>query len=104
MSICRFCNEHIYRDDIEIKYSTRHYAHPDCFLDVGNKGGNTMYNIVRFYENASIRRRIIVARVTLEEAQAHCQDPETSARTCTSATGRARTKRMGFWSDGYEER
>jgi len=63
-----------------------------------------VYNIVRFYENAGIRRRVIREFVTLAEAQAHCADPETSARTCSSASGRARTRRVGFWFDGYEER
>jgi hypothetical protein len=62
------------------------------------------YNIVRFYQNASIRRRIIEERVTLEEAQRHCSDPETSASTCTSKVGKARTRRHGLWFDGYEAR
>lgn len=38
-----------------------------------------------------------------EEAQAHCQDPQTSSSTCTSKTGRARTRRLGAWFDGYQE-
>lgn len=61
------------------------------------------YNIVRFYRDAAIRRRIITRGVTLEEAQRHCGDPETSSSTCTKAAGRARTRRMGAWFDGYEE-
>ena len=63
-----------------------------------------MYNIVRFYRDAGIRKRIIEERVTLAEAQAHCQDPETSSSTCTSKVGRARTRRLGAWFDGYEQR
>ena len=62
------------------------------------------YNIVRFYRDAGIRRRIVRERVTLEEAQRHCSDPETSSSTCTSAAGRARTRRVGAWFDGYEDR
>lgn len=62
------------------------------------------YNIVRFYRDANRRRRIIQERVTLDEAQAHCCDPETSSSTCTSAAGRARTRRLGPWFDGYEDR
>lgn len=62
------------------------------------------YNIVRFYENAGIRRRVIRERVTLEEAQRHCGDPETSSSTCTSKAGKARTRRVGRWFDGYSQR
>ena len=60
------------------------------------------YKIVRFYKDAPLRRRTIDRGLTLEEAQAHCRDPETSSSTCTSKTGRARTKRLGPWFDGYE--
>jgi hypothetical protein len=62
------------------------------------------YNIVRFYKDAGIRRRIIKKRVYLWEAQRHCGDPETSSSTCTSKTGKARTRRVGAWFDGYEQR
>lgn len=62
-----------------------------------------MYQIVRFYQSADIRRRVIVRGLTLEEAQAHCRSPETSSRTCTSREGKARLRNMGPWFDGYEE-
>jgi hypothetical protein len=61
------------------------------------------YNIVRFYENDSIGTRVIRRGLTLEEAQAHCSDPETSSSTCTNAAGKARTRKIGRWFDGYEE-
>lgn len=62
-----------------------------------------MYRIVRFYESAPIRRRIIAKGLTIEQAKAHCSDPETSSSTCTKAAGKARTKRLGRWFDGFEE-
>jgi len=62
-----------------------------------------MYRIVRFYESAPIRRRIIAKGLTLEQAKAHCSDPETSSSTCTKAAGKARTKRLSRWFDGFEE-
>ena len=62
-----------------------------------------MYRIIRFYESANIRRRIIDTGLTLEQAKAHCSDPETSSSTCTKAAGKTRTKRLGRWFDGYEE-
>jgi hypothetical protein len=55
------------------------------------------------YKDASIRRRIIREHLTFAEAQAHCHDPETSSRTCTSKVGRARTRKIGPWFDGYED-
>lgn len=61
------------------------------------------YRIVRMYYSGDRRRRIIERGLTLEEAQRHCQDPETSSKTATSRTARARTKRHGYWFDGYTE-
>ena len=60
------------------------------------------YRIVRRYKDRGVRR-IIRKGLTLEEAQAHCQDPETSSSTCKGAIGKARTRRMGPWFDGYEK-
>ena len=62
-----------------------------------------MYRIVRFYQSAGIRRRVIATGLTLEQAQKHCQDPETSSSTATGKTARARTRRVGAWFDGYEK-
>lgn len=58
-----------------------------------------MYKIIRFYED-SRRRRTIKKNLSLEEAQQHCRDDETSSSTCSAA----KTKRVsGRWFDGYEE-
>jgi hypothetical protein len=59
------------------------------------------YKIVRRYARAQTRRTIATG-LTLEQAQAHCSNPETSSRTCTNRTGRARTRRLGPWFDGYD--
>lgn len=59
------------------------------------------YNIVRNYFQGTARR--IKRGLTLEEAQAHCKDPETSSRTCKRADNVKRTRRLGPWFDGYEE-
>jgi len=60
-----------------------------------------LYNIVRNYFRGG--KRVIERGVTLEEAQAHCSDPETSSRTATSAKARRRTRERGDWFDGYEQ-
>lgn len=61
----------------------------------------SMYNIVRYYKDGG--RRVLRSYVTLEEAQKHCNDPETSSSTATSARALRRTKEKGPWFDGYEE-
>lgn len=63
-----------------------------------------MYDVVRFYFNRPGYRRRILTRVTLEEAQRHCSDPESSSTTATGKDAKARTRRQGPWFDGYQER
>ena len=71
-----------------------------------------MYKIVRHYSRMPrlgegghliTKRRTIDTRMSLEEAQAHCQDPETSSKTCN--VGKAHRVGGGLWDwfDGYEE-
>jgi hypothetical protein len=60
-----------------------------------------MYKIIRFYFNSSIPNRTIQTGLTLEQAQHHCSDPNSSYKTCTTKTGKSRTKKIGPWSDGY---
>lgn len=62
-----------------------------------------MYKIVRMYRDHPELKRTIKKRLTLEEAQAHCHDPETSSSTATSREAKARTAKCGPWFDGYEE-
>ena len=62
---------------------------------------HTRYAIIRFYQSAGIRKRIINKGLTLEAAQAHCDNPDTSSSTCTTAVGNRRTRNIGPWFDGY---
>lgn len=62
---------------------------------------STKYKIVRHYLRTG--RRTINTGLTLEQAQEHCSDPETSSSTCTKAAGKRRTKLKGPWFDGYSE-
>ena len=61
------------------------------------------YKIVRHYFDSDRSRRTIQRGLTLEEAQAHCRDPETSSSTCTSKAGKATTRRMGEWFDSIAQ-
>ena len=60
------------------------------------------YKIIRHYFN-NYGKRTIMTGLTLEQAQAHCRDPETSSSTCTTWEGKQRTKKYGAWFDGYSE-
>ncbi len=61
-----------------------------------------MYKILRFYAGPHVTRTI-KTKLTLEEAQAHCNDPETSSSTATGAKAARITRYNGAWFDGYEE-
>jgi hypothetical protein len=61
----------------------------------------TTYKIVRGFFNGG--SRVIERGLTLEQAQEHCRDPETSSKTATSYAARKRTERHGPWFDGYDE-
>ena len=61
------------------------------------------YNVVRFYrDHPTLRRRVILRGVSMEVAQKHCHDIETSSSTCTKASAKRRTRRVGAWFDGFE--
>ena len=59
------------------------------------------YKIVRMYMNHP--SKVMERGLTLEEAQEHCQDPETSSSKCTLPENIAHTEKMGPWFDGYDE-
>jgi len=61
------------------------------------------YRIVRFYFNRNLRcrERTLKTGLTIEQAVAHCEDPQTSSSTCTSKCGKHRTKMLGPWFEGF---
>jgi len=60
------------------------------------------YKVQRIFFNGS-RKRTLARGLTEEQAQAHCSDPETSSSTCSKASNKARTRRLGPWFDSYTE-
>lgn len=58
-----------------------------------------MYKIVRYYLHKG--KRTLESGVTLEVAQAHTQDPESSWKTCTLPSRKAITRKHGPWFDGF---
>ncbi len=67
--------------------------HPNCYCT---------YEVVRRYRDSGTRLTI-KRGLTLEEAQEHCQDPETSSSTATSKAAIAHTREFGPWFDGYDK-
>lgn len=64
----------------------------------------TTYKIVRFYRDDDDRNgATIFTGLTLEQAKAHCADPETSSSTATSPGAVAHTEQYGPWFDGFDE-
>ena len=58
------------------------------------------YRVTRFYLRNDIKH-VIAEGLTLTEAKEHCENPETSSATCTSASNVHRTQLHGPWFDGY---
>ncbi len=63
------------------------------------------YKIVRryFLHDECDDRKTIETGLSLEEAQEHCSDPESSSRTCVQQEGLERTSKHGPWFDSYTE-
>lgn len=61
------------------------------------------YKIVRMFFSKDRSTRTITKGLTLEQAQEHCRDTESSWKTCKSAAKRRYTEKNGPWFDGYEQ-
>ncbi len=61
------------------------------------------YRIVRFYQSPSHGSETVMGDLTLEEAQEHCQDPESTRTTETGDGAVELTRRVGAWFEGYRE-
>lgn len=62
---------------------------------------NQTYMVRRFHFKGS--PVLMKTGLTLEEAQKHCNDPETSSRTATSDEAQEYTRVNGPWFDGYDQ-
>ena len=49
------------------------------------------------------RKFVLIPSCSLAVAQAHCDNPETSYRKCTSKNAKRRTVLYGEWMDCYTE-
>jgi hypothetical protein len=67
-----------------------------------NSDDEVTYTVVRKYRNGS-PDKIIETMVTIEEAQEHCKDSETSSRTCKGKKALEHTEKYGEWFDCYYE-
>lgn len=61
------------------------------------------YRILRSFSNHDGSEPVEgMTGLTLEEAQAHCRDPQSHSKECTTAEGVALTAEKGPWFDFYE--
>jgi hypothetical protein len=67
---------------------------------VGPEIAGATYKIVRAYQRHDAHE-VLMRGLTLEQARAHCTDPETSSATARGESARTLTKAMGPWSDMY---
>jgi len=61
------------------------------------------YSIVRFYESGSKSTKVLKSGVSLKEAKAHCNDPETAWNTAVTRSAKAHTAMHGAWFDGWRK-
>jgi hypothetical protein len=61
------------------------------------------YRIVRHYMDSRLKRKVLGTGLTLEEARAHCNDPQTASHTATTKAAAKHTDLKGPWFDGYEK-
>lgn len=57
------------------------------------------YKIIRFYSNGN--KDVTQRGLTLDQAQAHCRDPETASSTATYPDGADWGLPVPDWFDGY---
>ncbi len=63
-----------------------------------------MYDIYRFFLKEGKTPELVEIGLTLEQAREHCEDPQTSSKTATTPTAKARTRKHGPWFDAMKER
>jgi hypothetical protein len=59
------------------------------------------YKIQRFFQSDDEETVTVMTGLTLEKAQEHCQNPETSSSTATGRYATGLTAQFGPWFDGY---
>ena len=70
------------------KQLTKPFPYEIIPIETVEERGKLTYKIIRFYKERHKSSRVIKRGLTLEQAQAHCQDPS--------------TRKEGEWFDGYE--
>ena len=70
---------------------------------VKDPAASTTYKVVRFFQDDDVEKETVLRGLTMDEAQAHCKDPESSSRTATSPEALMRTEEFGAWFDGWSE-
>lgn len=59
------------------------------------------YKINRYFQDDTKKTEVVRTGLSLNEAQEHCHNMETSSTTCEGEEGLSRTRKYGGWFDGY---
>lgn len=95
---CKSCGDEL-RDD-EIEWNVLHKLPISMQRHIGPC---PKYKVIRMYFKGRIRQRTILSGLSLRQAQAHCENPETSSSTAVGSAARRVTRRVCTeWFDGYE--
>lgn len=57
----------------------------------------------RNYQRDDIPKEVLKRGLTLEEARAHCEDPEAASKTAKSRVAVEATKHLGDWFDSFTQ-
>jgi hypothetical protein len=72
-------------------------------MSTGEEDEPSTYSVWCYYQDDAHSKTFIDGGLTLEEAKAICNDPDTSSRTTTTREGKQRTERFGAWFYGFTE-
>jgi len=63
----------------------------------------TKYVIIRKFHKTPGQNMIIKRGVSLQDAKAHCTNPEACSKTAADLTAHILTRHFGPWSDSYQQ-
>ena len=79
------------------------YPHRVRKVKVKDPTAPKTYMIVRHYQDDDVDNEVIKRGLTMDDAKAHCSDPQTSSSTATDPEALMRTEEFGAWFDGWTE-
>ncbi len=76
--LCEDCNDVVQNDKPKTKEVWNGYGRGTRTISVVQNDEPKTYKIIRFFRDDNNKNKVILTGLTLEQAQNHCQDPDTS--------------------------